>query len=119
MATVNLETKTVVITGEFEEVKSLGILNPKGSGRTIVITGIIQKNSSIVTSSIFVRRDNTDLVVRGLDQRPITVDETIIAPLTLVSKEGESFFLQEGDELFASVGKSGKTEFKIKYFIFS
>lgn len=119
MATINLETKTAVITGEFEEIKSLEILNPKGSGRTIAVTSIIQKNSSIVTSSIFVRRNNTDLVVRGIDQYPITIDETIIASPTLVSKQGESFLLQEGDELFASVGKSGRTEFKIKYFIFS
>lgn len=119
MANVDLETKTVIITGEYEEKKSLNIFNPKGSGKLIAVTSIIQKDSSIVTSSIFVRRDNSDLVVRGLDQRPVTVNETIIAPLTLVSKEGESFFLQEGDELFASVGKSGKTEFKIKYFIFS
>jgi len=132
MANVDLQTKTVKIIGNYEEKKSLDVFNPKGSGKTFVITNIIQKDSSIVNVSIFVRRQGVDLVVRGLDQYPITVDdsivrgldqypitvdESIISPMTIISKQGQAFFLEEGDELIGTVGKNGETELKIKYFI--
>jgi hypothetical protein len=117
MANVDLQTKTVKIIGNYEEKKSLDVFNPKGSGKTFVITNIIQKDSSIVNVSIFVRRQGVDLVVRGLDQYPITVDDSIVSPMTLISKQGQAFFLEEGDELIGTVGKSGATELKIKYFI--
>lgn len=38
MANVDLETKTVIITGEYEEKKSLNIFNPKESGKLIAVT---------------------------------------------------------------------------------
>jgi competence transcription factor ComK len=119
MANIDLNFQKVTIAGSAEEKKSLGISNHRGSKKLIVVTDIIQKDSSIITSSIFLRKNGIDLVVRGLNKPPITVDESIIFPGTMISKPGESIFLEEGDELFATVGKDGSTEFKIKYFIFS